>query len=345
MSTTNQPVVLTVKDGKVYEQAVNDLFTHWVPSTVYVISKAEPRSTWRGPKIPWAMWETIVAFLRWTQKEFKAEAMMMFYFNMKSKEWAVWPFPQQPAGMTIKHLPDHPMYAEDRKRFGSDWVQLGTIHHHCTSGAFQSGTDKDDECNRDGVHITLGKMEDPKLETHTRQVFDGLQTDGHLFNWIQMPPWCETVPKHLKFELFANAIITVPADVAFPEEWKTRVIRFFHQAPGWQPPGSVQAQNLTNRNSPTPDGAGTTRHTLSYTPVGKEWRERTKLRLIELLDQLKMSPMDAWYVMTTERANLTVPQIGQRQEVYAILLRHNLTPMFAEDLIEEMAMEEKIPRT
>jgi hypothetical protein len=46
---------------------------------------------------------------------------------------------------------------------------FGTVHHHCSSSAFQSGTDHSDELSREGLHFTIGNLDKPfDLDIHAR---------------------------------------------------------------------------------------------------------------------------------------------------------------------------------
>lgn len=337
------PTALVIKDGKVYEPVETELFTSYVPSTKFVVDKKEPVTVWKGPKIPWALWEQVVSFLRWTQKEFKAEAMMMFYYNRKSKEWAAWPFPQQPAGMTIKHLPDHPMFAEDRKKFGNDWVQLGTIHHHCTMKAFQSGTDKDDECDRDGVHITLGNMESKELDIHTRQVFSGMQSDGHIFNWVGTPNWMKDAPKRLRGKILAEAIITCDSEPAFPEEWKARIIRFIPPTRHWEQNSNGPGQlSLRTGGKNTSGATATGEERQGYLGFGEDhWKTRITARIRESLGAANLDPIEALHIMETDYSKMTPFERTKKDALWSAFLTNNVTPLLAEDIVRELVLDMK----
>lgn len=210
---------------KAYRPVNHDLYVGWEEDTETVIVEAEPTHRWRGGKINFALWDQICAFMRWSQKTYKAESMLFLFYNTVTNEWAAGVFPQEHMGMTVKMLPNHPLYAEDRKKFGKDWVQLGTVHHHCTSSAFQSSVDKDDECNRDGVHITLGKMEEFSLDTDIRQVFDGIQSKSRMIDWVALPDFLSGVPKNVVNGFHDICIKTAGSSEAFPKEWTERTFK------------------------------------------------------------------------------------------------------------------------
>jgi hypothetical protein len=199
-----------------------ELFRGWTEETDHKILEQAPTFIWKGAKIPFDLWSQVVCFLRWTQEQFKEEALITLFYHPADRKWAAWAFPQEPNGMTIKSLPELQQYKDDRAQFGAGWIQAGSVHHHCTTGAFQSGTDTADEINRDGVHITLGHMDKPVLDTHVRQIFDGLQGETSLLNWIDIPEFLKDIPSYLKYEFTAFAIKAV-RDMPFPDEWKSRI--------------------------------------------------------------------------------------------------------------------------
>ena len=54
-------------------------------------------------------------------------------------------------------------------------TRAGVQQHHCTSSAFQSGTDEADETTREGFHFTVGKLgKDQESEVHARLTLAGI---------------------------------------------------------------------------------------------------------------------------------------------------------------------------
>ena len=214
---------LIISNNKVLRSVDTPLYRGYAQATdINIVTEDKVKFEWKGAKIPWKVWTDIVCFLRWTQEAFKEEAMITLFYHPENRTWAAWAFPQEPNGMTIRLLPDVLLYKEDRKQFGAGWIQAGSVHHHCTTSAFQSGPDTADEQDRDGVHVTLGKMTDAVLDTHVRQVFDGIQGKTELIDWIETPPWLTGVPDYLRSDFAAFSLKAVRNE-GFPEEWKKRI--------------------------------------------------------------------------------------------------------------------------
>lgn len=187
---------------------------------------------WKGPLIPFESFARCMSFLLWTQEEHKSEGVVTFFYNTETKEWAEWAFPQTGIGLTVEHDEEDKAFIEQRKQFGKGWIQLGSIHHHCTSKAFQSSTDHEDEFGRDGIHITIGTLDKPVLDWHARAMLgESLHDVTSLADWVALPleikaekrllfpAWLE---KDTKAFIFQNGLLLkhLYEKVEFPEIWK-----------------------------------------------------------------------------------------------------------------------------
>lgn len=176
---------------------------------------------WVGGLIPLELWNQVCAFFEWSQETFKSEAQVRLYYNRTTRKWAVWAYPQRPSGMTTKELDDHPDFEKQRTQFNSDWVTLGTVHHHCTMGAFQSGTDKSNETQQDGVHITVGNLTSPEYTLHGRVQLRGQEYGCLWTQWFSAPEVSTKLPYKLQSYLLDYYLKAPPAkDTPFPEQWK-----------------------------------------------------------------------------------------------------------------------------
>jgi len=250
---------LILHEDKIYQPVENELYVGWEQAGIEFV-KQEPKFTWKGAKLPWDLWAQIVCFMRWSQEEIKEEAMLFLFYHIADKKWAAWVFPQTPSGMSVRMLPEHAIYQHDRKQFGAGWIQAGTVHHHCTAKAFQSGTDKTDEEDRDGLHVTLGEMEKRQLDIHCRQVFDGVQSSTRLSDWVEAPPWLKEIPKAFRGD-FTSWINLAVINHPFPQEWKDRVYKYPYKASEAERiflgAGATAASGVGAGNKATLIGSGT----------------------------------------------------------------------------------------
>ncbi len=176
--------IITASSGKsVEEKKFNGVFSCLLEHEVKA-TKAQFEYT--GPKISPNEWAQMMAFFEWTQATERSEAQVRLFVH-PVHGWKAWAFPQKGGtGMTIKEIDDHPARAAQRAQFADHdgCLYFGTVHHHCTCSAFQSGTDSADEQSQDGLHITIGNMDKPDRDIHCR-----LYLKGHKFEPIMDAFW------------------------------------------------------------------------------------------------------------------------------------------------------------
>jgi hypothetical protein len=164
---------------------------------------------WDGGKITSELWEVIKAFMKWTYDEHTTEGQLRLYYDEKNGVWDAHPMPQYIcAGLFTEEVKDSDEAEEINKKFNPmQWQYMGTVHHHCGAGAFQSGVDHKDEETKTGLHITLGHVNSKEWDIHARCSFRGLMYTVDLKQWI---PEDE------------DEIKAPEGD--FPEEWKSCLV-------------------------------------------------------------------------------------------------------------------------
>src|ERR1039458_9597773 len=119
----------------------------------------------RSEKIPYALIRKVGKFFTEVYKLHKSEAVGYLYYS-PTLGWLFWP-PEQTT--TTAHC----KYGEPAAIDG--YQVAGTIHSHGSMSAFHSGTDKDDEANFDGIHITIGKVDEVRYELALSVVCGGVR--------------------------------------------------------------------------------------------------------------------------------------------------------------------------
>lgn len=247
--------------NKLYAPVSTGLFRHFVevPDVEVFMSDKQPPFYWEGGKIPYILWAQIVSFMKWTQRTFKAEAHCTLFYNPTTKEWAAWAFPQKTLGMTVSLDTADERYKEDRRRFNGDWIMAGSVHHHCTSKAFQSSTDSADEMDKEGIHVTVGKVLDEIVDLHSRKVFSGTMCECKMSEFFAYPEWMANVPRHLQGCIEDDDVLGFVGEVPFPEEWKSRISeRTFHTASSHS--GATTGQTMTTAGGGTRTLVGGSNH-------------------------------------------------------------------------------------
>lgn len=213
---------IAVHENVVYIKEETPLFTRYVEANVTIVEINEAELfTWKKAKIPYFLWEQIVSFMKWSQKEFKSEAHCSLFYNLAEDRWDAWAFPQETNGMTVKLLPDDPLYKEQRQRFKAGWILAGSVHHHCEANAFQSGTDSGDECSKDGVHVTVGKTSSNMVDLHVRKTLEGATVTCRMDEFFENPTWQGHIPSGILSKAICYHGFT--ENRPFPEQWKHNV--------------------------------------------------------------------------------------------------------------------------
>ena len=198
----------------------------------YAVEEAKGRLEYTGPKLDPELWHQILSFFRWTFKEHQSECQVRLYVNVKLRKWQAWAFPQAAkTGMTARELPTQESEEKARERFkvwesepSDDWLYFGTVHHHCSASAFQSSTDEQNEWNQDGLHITVGKMDQERHDLHARFYLagNGYEPDLGSF-WAIEPELAERIPKGLHHHLAAYQM-GERQTVDFPDVWRENLV-------------------------------------------------------------------------------------------------------------------------
>ena len=158
-----------ISKDNLYEEKRHPLFTTYQKVELPKYEELSPQ--WLGKKIPLAMWQEILAFMKHSYDVLKSETMLFLYYDdTKSQPWSFWVPPQITSGMTVKSDPEHINFQAQRAQHPD--IMFGTVHHHCSTSAFQSGTDEADETNREGFHFTVGHLDKDDIDIHFRWCLD-----------------------------------------------------------------------------------------------------------------------------------------------------------------------------
>src|SRR6202789_1156128 len=198
----------------------------------YEIKSGKGQLDYTGPKFSARMWHQVLSFFRWTNKEMDSESQVRLYVNLKLGRWGAWAFPQEArTGMNAREIvtPETPEQAVERfaswdSEPSGDWLYFCTVHHHCSASAFQSSTDEENERNKDGLHITVGKMDSDRHDIPARFYLAGncFEPDMSLF-WPIAMELAEQVPLVMLDQL-ARFQMCEKVVVDFPENWRKNVI-------------------------------------------------------------------------------------------------------------------------
>lgn len=322
------------------------------------VSKTTCEFKWTGPKISPEAWNQVLAFLRWTYVESKSESQVRLYVNAKEKKWGAFAHKQRAGtGMTSQthNITETPEESVARATLMGDpdpgnWTYFGTVHHHCSAGAFQSGVDEADERNQAGLHITVGKLDKPHFDLHDRFYLSGclVPTFSLADVWDSMPLLSQ-IPESVRFLLPADGVeqraarhqmgVPPPADVPFPEEWK---LNFIYEKP--EPVTSVAMPAWLPNSSAGMGGTGgmggywNKTYVERSTPVQAFDLKRLGAAIEEMCNDsiFKINPITIEQAVELIR-DLQDGMCDEMLNIMALLCRHDVLPENALAYFESMA--------
>ncbi|MBI4118990.1 MAG: Mov34/MPN/PAD-1 family protein [Parcubacteria group bacterium] len=129
------------------------------------LESVEPKAILHLPKIPAVTMARALVFFRQIHKKMDSEANLMVHYRPDRKKYRL-ACPLQEVSMASVD------YGAEERLEGYQLV--GTVHSHNRMSAFHSGTDKIDESCFDGLHITIGSLDQfPKFSISCSVVVNG----------------------------------------------------------------------------------------------------------------------------------------------------------------------------
>lgn len=209
--------------GKVVSEQENGGFTGMIADYEIDIDKKDLQIKWTGSPVPGRLIRKFVTWSREVLDEHGGECQGRLYYRETDDSWALAVKKQFIShGMESKEVGDDGDEEECRKQLPKkgSWVMNGTIHSHCTSSAFMSGTDEADEIKQNGIHITVGHINSKEYQIHYRVGFRGIlyvfgtEADNvhvaeHCQSTKQLPKSCKTWGTMLVKIPLTNAITVI----------------------------------------------------------------------------------------------------------------------------------------
>ena len=175
--STQQSAIITASSGKAVElRQAAGIFSCLLE---HEVAKTKAAFQFNGPNIDAKMWAQVMEFFEWTYQTEKVGVASAAVRSHPEHGWAAWAFPQE--GGTFMTSREEPMTSPEcvaqRQQFSEvdGWLYWGTVHHHCSAGAFASGTDDANEHKQEGLHITIGHMDKAFRDIHCRMAPEGAQ--------------------------------------------------------------------------------------------------------------------------------------------------------------------------
>lgn len=142
---------------------------------ISILKKLEPYAEMNVTKIPDEDFAKVVAFFREVYQEYRSEAIVLLYYNEQKESFAVHVPYQKVNGLSLEYLRANTMKGHNL---------ICSIHSHAGISAFHSGTDKDDERAFDGLHITVGNVNDQLVSIEASIAINGYRVSVDPMDYI-----------------------------------------------------------------------------------------------------------------------------------------------------------------
>lgn len=179
---------LIAKDGILLKKKVGLLESLAPVDKISILGDLKPTARLHIEKIPGSVFAKIYSFFKEVYKEYSSECIALLFYNPTTKKYKPYIPNQEVSGASLDYV---------KNRTFKDHMLMGSIHSHAGMTAFHSGTDKDDEVHWDGLHITLGKMnQDDILDISASIVANESRFIVDPLNYIENVELVEYTPYH-----------------------------------------------------------------------------------------------------------------------------------------------------
>ena len=204
------------------------------------------------PKVPGKIIALALSFFREVFKQHRSESYVTLLYSKKLNDFRLW-CPNQRVGyssVSYDRTDSIPFEESIGCAEGPQYSMIGTIHSHCDFSAFHSGTDTSDEASFDGIHITLGHVNqesfsmvssvvfsDNRSQKSPLEVVDGV-VDAYSED-VEEKGWLKGIVTSRK-EFYFNLNLS-PEDQAWidencqktVDEWMTKVTKVVYVSKGY----------------------------------------------------------------------------------------------------------------
>ncbi|HLC99788.1 MAG TPA: Mov34/MPN/PAD-1 family protein [Patescibacteria group bacterium] len=148
----NGTFYIVARDG-IFLRKENSLIDATVKiDQISFLQELVPKAALKLPKIPAKLLVRTLLFFRRVYKRSGTEAAILLHYAPDRQENLLQCPPQEASSASLD-------YESWQRTPGYQLV--GSLHSHAGMPAFHSGTDKDDEKSFDGLHITIGRVDQP----------------------------------------------------------------------------------------------------------------------------------------------------------------------------------------
>jgi len=183
-SETPQGICYVLAKNGVYKQVSNAFYTAQVKvDGIGHLEEAKESVAVHVPKLPIELLRQVEAFFAAAYEAFQSEAVVVLLVNPVTRQWRI-DVPKQEVRSGSLHVTYDPASVAPQDGF----EPFGTIHSHAGATAFHSSTDDHDEVCSDGLHITIGNLDQPVRSYAARWMICGHAYGAKLEAVVETPP-------------------------------------------------------------------------------------------------------------------------------------------------------------
>jgi len=127
------------------------------------------------PKLPAVSFAKVIEFFKAVYQEYWGECIVLLFYNEETQKFRIVPPKQEVSAGGLDY---------DRKMTLEGYTMIGDIHSHARMSAFHSGIDDDDENSFDGLHITIGDLDEDEVSLSASIVANGYRMMVSPFDYI-----------------------------------------------------------------------------------------------------------------------------------------------------------------
>lgn len=203
------PICFLVGSDGVFKQVVNDFYSVRVKTDgVGALGAVGETVALHVPKLPESLFRQIEGFFVKVYKEHQSEAVVLLSCDPEAEKWRFDVPVQDVSGAHVKYD------AADLPALPDGFQQFGSIHSHAGMSAFHSGTDDKDETTFNGLHITIGNLDQPVRTYACRWMLSGKAFKAELTDVVDGLPLPEPEPAWL-----AQVHKPAPSPVDYMNSW------------------------------------------------------------------------------------------------------------------------------
>lgn len=193
---------------------------------ISILGEITPYAKMDIPKISKIDFAKIINFFKEVYKLYHSEANIIIHYNDTLKKY-IFQVPKQ------KVSSGHVKYLNNVQYDG--YNRIGTIHSHASMGAFHSGIDDIDENDWDGLHFTIGNLDDKYISISSSIVINAKRFKVNPEDYIEEIKYNQSVEKkQSKYILFFNEsknnyYIEDGEKYKFPSEWLNFIDKYSYK--------------------------------------------------------------------------------------------------------------------